>query len=214
MTRADRVHSTPPTNTSASNPPRPVDLARRHLLTFAAGGAVAAAIGTPARAANDPIFPAIEAHREAKAASDAAYAESSRLHRFADEMVGPSKIEIPNMRDPGTTVEVWLFVHIDEAVPGDKFPELNAHYRKLLEERSNARQSICHSNACEKLTDELAAATWDALDDVAETVPTTLPGLLAMMVYAAEQDTEEFRDIDALLQSFATAAKGLLGGVS
>jgi hypothetical protein len=44
MTKADRVHSTPPTNTSATNPPGPVDPTRRHLLTIAAGGAVAAAI--------------------------------------------------------------------------------------------------------------------------------------------------------------------------
>ena len=48
MTQADRVHSTPPTNTSATNPPGPVDPTRRRLLTVAAGGAVAAAIPTAA----------------------------------------------------------------------------------------------------------------------------------------------------------------------
>jgi hypothetical protein len=42
MAKATRVLSTPPTNTSATNPPRPVDPTRRHLLTVAAGGAVAA----------------------------------------------------------------------------------------------------------------------------------------------------------------------------
>jgi hypothetical protein len=44
MTQATRVHSTPPTNTSAINPSGPVDPTRRHFLTVAAGGAVAAAI--------------------------------------------------------------------------------------------------------------------------------------------------------------------------
>jgi hypothetical protein len=44
MTQAKCVHSTPPTNASANNPSGPVDSARRHLLTIAAGGAVAAAI--------------------------------------------------------------------------------------------------------------------------------------------------------------------------
>ena len=52
MTQADSVHSTPPTNTSATNP---LDQARRHFLTVAAGGALAAvAITTAARAAGSP----------------------------------------------------------------------------------------------------------------------------------------------------------------
>jgi hypothetical protein len=42
MAKATRVHSTPPTNTSATNPTGPVDPTRRLLLTVAAGGAVAA----------------------------------------------------------------------------------------------------------------------------------------------------------------------------
>jgi hypothetical protein len=42
MTQADCVFSTPPTNTSATNPSGPVDPTRRRLLTVAAGGAVAA----------------------------------------------------------------------------------------------------------------------------------------------------------------------------
>ena len=182
MTQADRLYSRPPLNT-------PTDTTRRRFLAVAAGASVAS-VGTlavaamPAAeagipAADDPIFAAIQAHCEAKAASDAAYAESSRLHRLADEMIGPSKIEIPNMAEPGTTVEAWLHIHVDEAIPHHKFPELNAHYRRLLE----ARRAIYHDDAREKLTDELADAMWGALDDVAETVPTTLPGLLAMMVY-------------------------------
>jgi hypothetical protein len=59
MTQADSVHSTPPTNTPKITP---VDTTRRHLLTVAAGGAVAAlvspALATPAA---DPIFAAIDA---------------------------------------------------------------------------------------------------------------------------------------------------------
>ena len=49
MTQADRVHSTPRKTASKMNPP--VDQARRHLLTIAAGGAVAAAIPTAVLAA-------------------------------------------------------------------------------------------------------------------------------------------------------------------
>jgi hypothetical protein len=61
MAKAKRVHSTPPTNT-------PIDTKRRHFLSVAAGGAVAAAIPTAALAAAtaiDPIYAVIERHRKA-----------------------------------------------------------------------------------------------------------------------------------------------------
>jgi hypothetical protein len=67
MTQADRVLSTPPTNT-------PIDTNRRHFLSVAASGAVAAAIPAAALAdapAVDPIYAAIDAHRQAVAAHDA-----------------------------------------------------------------------------------------------------------------------------------------------
>jgi len=76
MTRADRVHSTPPTNTSAL----PVHSTRRHLLTMAAGGAVAAALPVAALAlVPDQIFAAIERHRELSADYTAAVDISSKL---------------------------------------------------------------------------------------------------------------------------------------
>jgi hypothetical protein len=63
MIKADCVFSTPPTNT-------PIDTTRRHFLSVAAGGAVAAAIPTYARAnpghAADPAFALIAAHRAAE----------------------------------------------------------------------------------------------------------------------------------------------------
>jgi hypothetical protein len=68
MTKADRVHSTPRPTASKINPP--VDPTRRHLLTIAAGGAVAAAMPTAVLAAApmvDPIFAAIEVFRRADA---------------------------------------------------------------------------------------------------------------------------------------------------
>ena len=78
MTRADRVLSTPPTNTSAL----PADPTRRHLLTIAASGAVAAAIPAAALAdvpAIDAIFDLIEAHRRAHVAHTDALTPQNRL---------------------------------------------------------------------------------------------------------------------------------------
>jgi hypothetical protein len=69
MTQADSVHSTPPTNTSAT---------RRNILgTIAVGGATALTLPAHAAApAVDPIYAAIEKHRAAAAA------QIQRIHGF------------------------------------------------------------------------------------------------------------------------------------
>ena len=80
MTQADRVLSTPPTNT-------PVVSSRRGFLggtaaALAAGTAVnVAALATfrPANAASDPIYAAIEAHKAAAAVAVAAVKRNSDL---------------------------------------------------------------------------------------------------------------------------------------
>jgi hypothetical protein len=197
----------------------PVDPTRRRMLTIAAGGAVAAAIPADARVypghAADPIFAAIEAHRKADAAADIAFAESSRLYQLANKMVGPSQIEVPNMVEPGTTAKVWIFWDVEQVIPHEQYPDLNDHYCKLLEDRSAARAEIYGDT--DALTDGPTNAAWDARDRFAETVPTTLPGLLAMIVYAselAEQNQDALTDGEracTLLQTLATAAEALIG---
>ena len=87
MTRADSVHSTPPTNTSANNPPEPVDQARRRFITVAAGASVAS-VGTlavaakPAACAVDPIYAAIERHKDLAKAFDAVWKLRARCKDF------------------------------------------------------------------------------------------------------------------------------------
>ena len=76
MTQAERVLSTPPTDTSAL----PIHSTRRHLLTMAAGGAIAGAIpGATLAVSPDAIFAAIERHRELSADYTAAVDISSKL---------------------------------------------------------------------------------------------------------------------------------------
>jgi hypothetical protein len=74
------VLSTPPTNTSKTTP---VDPTRRHLLTVAAGGAVAGLIptGLAAATAVDPVFELIEIHRKAHIAHLAALELQNRFER-------------------------------------------------------------------------------------------------------------------------------------
>ena len=76
MTQADSVHSTPPTNT-------PVDQARRHFLTVAAGAALAtAATAAAAPAEPDPIYAAIDKHKALTVPFDAAWKVRGRCKDF------------------------------------------------------------------------------------------------------------------------------------
>jgi hypothetical protein len=56
-----------------------------------------------------------------------------------------------------------------------------------------------------------ASALWDSYEDFAETVPTTLAGLQAMLAFADEvtaHDADAFNEV-AIFSTFATAAKAL-----
>ncbi|MGY8678526.1 hypothetical protein Q2941_12045 [Bradyrhizobium sp. UFLA05-153] len=166
----------------------------------------------------DPIFAAIEAHRRAVAVSDAAYAEAKRLRRLADETVGPSSIQVLDMREPSNPpgwhpyVEAGSIADIIEFVPGDANEELRDHYLERWRERRAEREAI--TGDLDEFTDGPAIAAWDVLDEFAKTVPTTLVGLLAMLTYAEELcdwEREAFRDDPAvIISSLATAAKALI----
>jgi hypothetical protein len=94
MTRADRVLSTPPTNT-------PTDTNRRRFLSVAAGGAVAAALPVAALANEpDPIFATIERHRELSADYTAAVDISSKLEDGRPSLRPPTRL-------PATGAEIF-----------------------------------------------------------------------------------------------------------
>jgi hypothetical protein len=82
MDQANRVHSTPPTNTSAlpTNATSAGIPDRRNFLAQAAGSLVfAATAGTAMAATADPIFAAIENHRAVYRNLEALVSEQSRL---------------------------------------------------------------------------------------------------------------------------------------
>jgi hypothetical protein len=183
MTQADSVHSTPPTNTSAI----PAQSSRRTFLAQAAGGAaLGAGLPLPAPAATpDPINAAIERHRAAYATMQAVFAEHTRAHELADAKVGPSHLDIPSMVDPGKTVEASCWWDIERAVPSKEHPDLYQHYCDALIERTAARAAIIEPliGDEDEATNEVAGPEFEALQEFAETTPTTLKGLLAMVAY-------------------------------
>jgi hypothetical protein len=168
------------------------------------------AAGEPA----DPVCAAIEAHRKARAASCAASAEIRRLCDLADEIAGPLELDVPSMIEPGTIVKASIWLDIERAIPSAQFPEQYAHYLALLEERCAARFAV--TGDTDPIGEEEYAAEWDALDEFADTVPTTLAGLRAMIIYAAEcqeNEPEAFADRDcSLIENLAIAAKVLVEG--
>jgi hypothetical protein len=94
MTQADSVHSTPPTNTSAT---------RRNILgTIAVGGATALTLPAHAAApAVDPIYAAIEKHRAAAAA------QIQRIHGFGRGDWITEKLVMTRTMHSGLSSEHW-----------------------------------------------------------------------------------------------------------
>jgi len=177
---------------------------------------VAATTSAALTAADDPIYAAIEAHRTAYATMQALFAEHRKAHELADAQVGPDHLDIPSMVDPGSTVKASCWVDIERAVPREQYPDLCAHHNRLLDERKAAHAAIVESligGDEDELTDEPCYGELDTRDAFSETVPTTIPGLLAMIVYAGEitkRDPEAFADSNcALIETLATAAKAI-----
>lgn len=170
-----------------------------------------AAMRAAASAEPDPIFAAIEVHRKAKAAAAAAFAEVERLTTIADAEVGPRSLPVLNMVQPGwfkEFVDVTSWIDIDQLVPAEIYPDENAHFRERLRRQQEDHDAIVGDT--DEITDEPCAVLWTAIDDFAETVPTTMAGLLAMILYADEIWQQE--EAGLLIANMATAARALVGG--
>src|SRR5260221_629755 len=203
----------------------PVDPTRRHFLSVAASGAAAIATATPAIAClaePDPIFAAIEEHRAAVRAVRAASIEIDRLVALADAAMGPRSIEVPNMLErgsPAVTVSCWI--DIEKYVSPETDAELHEHYRARLEEQSDAHAEYLREIAgdIDEIMDGPAGAEWEAADQLTETVPTSLPGLFAVLIYINKAMTTgdehcaasfDEHNMPALLESLAAGAAALV----
>ena len=95
--------------------------------------------------------------------------------------------------------------------------ESDAAYARVNSLHALARHAyIKKALGCDEdaYTEGPASALWDAYGAFAETVPTTLAGLFAMLIFA-DQITDHDRDAlgVTIFSTFATAAKALIGGV-
>jgi hypothetical protein len=113
-------------------------------------------------------------------------------------------------------VKASHLVDIERAIPRRQYPDLFSHHKRLLDERREAHAAIVESligGDEDELTDEPCYGELDTRDAFSETVPTTIPGLLAMIVYAGEitnRDPEAFADSNcSLIETLAAAAKAI-----
>jgi hypothetical protein len=172
----------------------------------------------------DPAFEAIKRHRKAVRAVKAADAEQERLLALAEEAVGPRSINVLDMREPSmppgfhpyVTVNCWI--DIEKYVSPEADAELYAHYLARMEEQTNVHDKYLEEIAggdIDEIRSGPAEAELEAEDELAETVPTSLPGLLAMLSYvngAMIKDGPTTFDEDhmtTLFGSLAKAAKAL-----
>jgi len=165
--------------------PAPAGLARRAFVTALAGAGVAAMVAPAASLASgepDPIFAAFEAYKKTQAVFNAA----SDVHGLAErelEAAGdlfPTTVSIGNPHSglPGATLS-RTHKDIDDYTPVDLYP--------LENEREHAELSSAIARRDARLipAEEALEAAWDAereaLGQLVQTVPTTMPGVMAML---------------------------------
>ena len=131
----------------------------------------------------DPIMAAIKRHRRALDVVEATEREISRLYELADEMAGPSYIPVLDMRQGPIHLyeDAYSVSDISDLVPGLDNQELLLFYLDKFETQMRERSAV-HGDT-DALMKEPAADLWAAEEALCETVPATLPGLLALLDY-------------------------------
>jgi hypothetical protein len=180
---------------------------RRSVLGHIALAGVTASLPKPAKGvAFDPVFEAMEAHRKAVADVRSACVESDRLCDLADRIAGKHEVILPDLR------VARCYYDLDAYLPGDRNRELRAAYVKKLDERQEARNAVYGD--IDAVVSGPCAAECDAVDALVEVAPTTLQGLLALLVYLAQAhkaDPELICDqhIEPLIANLGRAAARL-----
>jgi hypothetical protein len=176
----------------------------------------------------DPVYAAIEEYEKTYVNCRAAVAESNRLCDLADKVAGKHEVIIPDLRGPDAEdsrhlrvvyqngqkcVVADTTVIVKEYLPGEENEQLRQSFVSRLDDIQKARKAVYGD--IDEVISGPAEAEWEAIDDLVETVPTTLPGLLAMLACVAKiYEREEGimvddRQVAMLLPTLAKAAATL-----
>ena len=175
----------------------------------------------------DPVYAAIEAHEKAYVEVRAACAESSRLLDLADKIAGKHEVVIPDIRGPDAFESPWLrvvyqngqkcivaptSVIVNEYLPGEENEQLRKSLVSRLDDIEKAREAVYGD--IDAVVDGPASAEVDAVDDLIETAPTTMAGLMSFLIYLAKarrRDPELFCEhhLEPLIDGLGKAAAAL-----
>jgi hypothetical protein len=192
MIQANSVLSTPPTNT-------PIDTTRRHFLVAVGGGTaamLAATIPEPAATAPtsalDPVFDPIERHRKARRALREAESAHSLAERemHADGSLFPRTVSIGNPSSGLPRPASRSHDDIDRYTPADLFPHDNKREHEELSAAISFRDA--RIGPLEEAMNDAAIAEREIVEELVETEPTTIAGVLALLRF--QRDYSEGRD--------------------
>jgi hypothetical protein len=114
-----------------------------------------------------------------------------RLCDLADETVGPSYIPVLDMREGPVHlyVDAYCISDISDLVPGLENQELRKFYIDKFTERTRERAAVCGDT--DALMDGPAEELRRAGEALMGTAPTTMPGLLALLVHVGKTVTAD-----------------------
>jgi hypothetical protein len=138
MTQADRVHSTPPTNT-------PIDTTRRRFLTVAAAGSIAGFSPAIASALpDDPIYAAIQRHRDLAKTYDAAWKVRGRCKDFGT-LTEAEKARLQELNDATDAAALPLeaaAMDLFDTVPTTRAGIITALFYMRIQHRNDGEHMI------------------------------------------------------------------------
>jgi hypothetical protein len=189
---------------------------RRHFLSataagIAAGGTALALASPPASAADDPVFALIDEYNEARSVlreAEAAHILAERQMQ-ADGSLFPRVVSIGNRYSGLPRPVSASHADIDMFTPVDLFPQDN---KREHEELSAA---ILRRDVRIKPLQEAMDDAWDierqVVEDLVQTVPTTIAGVLAMLKFQRDYSEDgECLDSDIAASLMGSVETGLL----
>jgi hypothetical protein len=217
MARVNSEHNTP-------------DSSRRRFLTVAAsasavsaaalaGGVAAGAAGltaVPASALSrpDPVFAAIEKYHGTRSAISAALAAAADNRQKMSEsgILLPHVVSIGNLASGGLPRPVsTTHADIDLYTPADLYPHDNAREHAELANAIERRAALF--DPLQKAVDDAYDAEMNALEELVETVPTSLDGAVAMLKFQIQYDEDgrwDFLDPAPAIRLAESITTGLL----
>jgi hypothetical protein len=192
---------------------------RRTFILSTAGIAAGAAglSAVPARAVSlpdDPVFAAIEKyHRTRSAIGEAlAAADENRQEMSESGILLPHVVSIGNLASGGLPRPVsTTHADIDRYTPADLYPQDNAREHAELANAMERRAALF--DPVQKAVDDAYDAEMNALEELVETVPTSIDGALAMLKFHIEYSeggTYDFLDPQPAIRLAESIATGLL----